>query len=275
MMDDTFDLLPDDFPAAWAREWGEDDAGLWMTMAYKGVPYTFRWMTPGRFLMGSPESEPDRDSDETQHEVILTRGFWLGETPVTQALWQAAMGGIPSRFKGPDRPVEEVSWEDAQGFIARLNGERDDLFLRLPSEAEWEYACRAGTTTPFWFGEQITTEQANYNGNNPYAGGPKGEYREATVEVRALPANAWDLYQMHGNVYEWCQDWYGDYPPGLVTEPKGPETGPRRVLRGGSWFINAWRLRSAFRFHWEPGIRSDFTGFRLARGRTVPGGESE
>jgi len=266
MPDDNFDLLPDDFPAAWAREWGEDDAGLWMTMAYKGVPYTFRWMTPGRFLMGSPESEPERGSDETQHEVILTRGFWLGETPVTQSLWEAAMGESPSRFTGPDRPVEQVSWEDAQGFIARLNGERDDLLLRLPTEAEWEYACRAGTTTPFWFGEQITTEQANYDGNNPYADGPIGEYREETVDVRALPANAWGLYQMHGNVDEWCQDWYGDYPSGPVTDPEGPETGTRRVLRGGSWFIFAGGLRSACRLHREPGLRYGNSGFRLARG---------
>jgi len=240
-----------------------------------GVPFNFRWMTPGRFLMGSPGSEPERFDNETQHQVILTRGFWLGETPVTQALWEAAMGESPSRFQGPERPVEQVISEDAQRFITQLNGERDDLLLRLPSEAEWEYACRAGTTTPFWFGEQITTEQANYDGNYPYAGGPKGEYRQETVDVRALPANAWGLYQMHGNVWEWCQDWNGDYPSRPVTDPKGPVTGAGRVLRGGSWFNFAWWLRSAYRFLWEPGYRNNLTGFRLARGRTAPGGESQ
>ena len=127
---------------------------------------------------------------------MLTYGIWLADTVCTQALWQAAMGDNPSRFKGAERPVEQVSWEDAQRFVARLNGERDDLLLRLPREAEWEYACRAGTTTPFWFGETIGTEQANYDGNYPYAGGAKGEYRGETVEVKALPANAWGLYQI-------------------------------------------------------------------------------
>ena len=203
MSDDDFELLPDDFPAPWANAWGEDDQGLWMAFVYKGVRHAFRWIPPGRFLMGSPKDEPERESngaDETQHEVILTLGFWLGETPVTQALWEAAMGENPSRFKGAERPVEQVSWEDAQRFITRLNGERDDLLLRLPSEAEWEYACRAGTTTPLWFGQTITTDQANYDGNYPYAGGAKGELRGETVEVKALPANDWGLYQMHGNV---------------------------------------------------------------------------
>ncbi len=278
MTDSNNDLLPDDFPAAWAQEWGEDAQGLWMTMAYKGVAYRFRWLTPGRFSMGSPEDEAERElpgTDETRHEVILPRGLWLGETPVTQALWAAAMGANPSHFEGPERPVEQVSWEDAQGFIARLNGERDDLLLRLPGEAEWEYACRAGTDTPFWFGEQISTGQANYNGNYPYADGPKGEYRHETVEVRALPANAWGLYQMHGNVWEWCQDWYGEYPQDPVRDPRGPEMGSWRVLRGGGWSGFAWWLRSAYRYRRGPGDRFDFAGFRLAQGRTAPGGASE
>jgi len=269
MSDDDFQLLPDDFPAPWAKESGEDEQGLWMAFVYKGVRHAFRWIPPGRFLMGSPEDEAERGSDERQHEVILTRGFWLGETPVTQALWQAVMGDNPSRFKGSDRPVEGVSWDDAQRFIARLNGERDDLLLRLPSEAEWEYACRAGSTSPFWFGDTIGTAQANYDGNYPYAGGAKGENRGQTVEVTALPANDWGLYQMHGNVWEWCQDWYEDYPKGPVRDPRGPDTGASRVQRGGSWFSSARRPRSAYRVHGHPGIRFDGTGFRLARGRTA------
>ncbi len=150
----------------------------------------------------------------------------------------------------------------------------EDLLLRLPSEAEWEYACRAGTTTPFFFGDKITTDQANYDGNYPYSGGPKGEYRAQTVDVRALPANAWGLHQMHGNVREWCQDWFEDYPPGPVTDPSGPATGSGRVLRGGSWCV--LRQGAALRVprHWGPGYRFNFTGFRLARGRTGPGGAS-
>ena len=163
--------------------------------------------------------------------------------------------------------MEEVSWEDARKFLERLNGERDDLGLRLPMEAEWEYACRAGSETPFWFGENIMPEQVNYNGNHPSADGKKGLYREETVEVKALPCNARGLYQMHGNVWEWCRDWYGRYPAGPVTDPAGPETGDWRVLRGGSWIGFAKSCRSAHRFHREPGLRYSIAGFRLARGR--------
>ena len=145
--------------------------------------------------MGSPEDEPERDSDEPRHRVTLSQGYWLAETTVTQALWQAVMGKNPSDFKGLQRPVEQVSWNDCQGFIQRIEALRPGLDLRLPSEAEWEYACRTRTRTrtetPFWFGGNITPEQVNYDGNHPYAGGKKGEWRQQTVEVRALPGNAW------------------------------------------------------------------------------------
>ncbi len=269
-------MLPAVFPESWANEWGEDQYGLWMAFTYRGVRHGLRWIAPGRFWMGSPEAEAERElfgQDELRHEVILTEGFWLGETTVTQDLWQAVTGENPSRFQGTDRPVEQVSWGDARKFLERLNGERDDLGLRLPTEAEWEYACRAGTETPFWFGENITPEHVNYDGNHPYAGGEKGLYREQTVEVKALPCNAWGLYQMHGNVWEWCRDWVGKYPAGPVTDPMGPETGGGRVLRGGSWILNAWNCRSTFRYLRVPGSRSCIAGFRLARGRT--GGKSD
>ncbi len=257
---------PERFPAPWASDWGEDPYGLWQSLTYRGVRQAFRWLPPGRFLMGSPENEHARENDELQHEVMLTRGFWLAESACTQALWQAVMGQNPSSFEGERRPVETVSWDDAQQFVVRLNGVVPGLEARLPTEAEWEYACRAGTTTPFSFGEDITPEQVNYDGNYPYRGSKKGLSRGETVEVASLPANPWGLYEMHGNVWEWCQDWYGDYPKGPVADPTGPETGERRVLRGGSWFSHGRYARSAYRYHLEPGNRHDRLGFRLALG---------
>jgi formylglycine-generating enzyme len=264
---------PEHFPAPWASDWGEDPYGLWQSLTYRGVRQAFRWLPPGRFLMGSPENEHGRENDELQHEVILTRGFWLAETACTQALWQAVMGQNPSSFKGERRPVESVRWTDAQQFIERLNGAVPGLEARLPTEAEWEYACRAGTTTPFSFGEDIAPDQVNYDGNYPYRGDKKGQYREETVEVASLPANPWGLYEMHGNVWEWCQDGYGDYPEGSVADPTGPETGGWRVLRGGSWIDFGRLARSAYRAHNEPGNRYRDYGFRLALGPELQQGE--
>ena len=263
----TYTTYPDNFPASWASGWGEDQYGLWMTFNYKGVRHLFRWCEPGTFLMGSPVDEPKRENDETQHPVTLTRGFWIAETPVTQALWEIFMGDNPSEFKGAKLPVEKVSWDDAQRFISKLNGIKPELQLCLPTEAQWEYACRAGTTTPFAFGENITTDQVNYDGNNPYNKVRKGEYRQQTVEVKSLPPNGWGLYQMHGNVWEWCQDWYEtQYPSQPVTDPQGAASGTHRVLRGGSWFDDGRDCRSAIRLHGDPANRSDSFGFRLSLG---------
>ena len=177
------------------------------------------------------------------------------------------MGENPSRFRGRDRPVEQVSWKDCQVFLDRISGSLGGGPLRLPTEAEWEYACRAGTTTPFWYGATITTDQANFGGNYPYAGGSVGEYRRETVGVRDLPCNGWGLYQMHGNVYEWCQDWQGDYRESPVDDPPGPDGGAGRVIRGGRWHSFARRVRSAFRSAFGPGSRDGIVGFRLARGQ--------
>ncbi|HRD68234.1 MAG TPA: SUMF1/EgtB/PvdO family nonheme iron enzyme [Candidatus Competibacter sp.] len=240
---------------AWAHTLGRDGAGLFAAFSVGGVAQRVRWIWPGSFWMGSPKDEHDRLDDELQHEVMLTRGFWLAETACNQALWQAVMGKNPSHFKGERRPVEQVSWNEVQKFIARLNGAVPGLGARLPTEAEWEYACRAGTTTPFSFGEDITPEQVNYY------------YRQQeTVEVASLPANPWGLYEMHGNVWEWCQDWYGDYSQGPAVDPTGPETGEGRVLRGGSWILSGRVARSAYRNHGGPGLRHDYIGFRLALG---------
>ncbi len=263
----ALETLPAEFPASWASDWGQDPYGLWMGLIVSEVRQAFRWIPPGRFLMGSPSKEAERFDNETEHEVVLSDGFWLADTACTQALWEAVMGKNPSEFKGAERPVEQISWEDAISFIHRLNQQVTDLDLRLPTEAEWEYACRAGSQTPFWFGANITPEQVNYHGEYPYAGGKKGQYRGETVEVKALPCNGWGLYQMHGNVLEWCADWYGGYPKDTVTDPMGSETGGRRVLRGGSWSGIARDVRSAQRSSGAPGSRNDVTGFRLARGQ--------
>jgi formylglycine-generating enzyme required for sulfatase activity len=246
-----------------------DQYGLYTDVRIQGVVQRLRWIQPGEFLMGSPATEVGRYNNETQHQVILTQGFWLADTACTQTLWQVVMGNNPSGFKGGERPVENVSWNDAQQFITRLNGLVPGGGFRLPTEAEWEYVCRAGTTTPFWFGHQITPEQVNYDGNNPYAGGRKGYRRKETVEVKALPCNGWGLYQMHGNVWEWCQDWYGDYPSTMVQDPTGPATGQGRVRRGGGWLRVGGRARSARRDPGVPASRAHYLGFRLARGQAV------
>jgi formylglycine-generating enzyme required for sulfatase activity len=256
---------------------GVDDCGLYADLEVRGVTQRFRWILPGTFLMGSPKTEPERGDDEVQHEVTLTAGFWLAETACTQALWQAVMGGKnPSAFQDdPRNPVEQVSWEDAQGFIDELNARVPGLEARLPTEAEWEYACRAGTTTPFSFGENVTPEQVNYDGNAPYAGGKKGLSRGRTVPVVSLPPNAWGLYEMHGNVWEWCADWYGGYPSEPQVDPRGPAEGANRVLRGGSWFILGRLCRSAYRRGGGPAGRLNDFGFRLARGQGASPGEGK
>lgn len=269
-------VLPHEFPPPWASEWEEDvEWGLAATLNLNGVKQTFRWIQPGTFLMGSPEGEVDRFDDETQHEVTLTCGYWLADTACTQALWQAVIGDNPSEFKD-DRanPVEQVSWDDVQTFLARLNELVPGLAAGLPSEAQWENACRAGTTTPFSFGKNITPEQVNYDGNYPYADGEKGECRERTVPVKSLPPNPWGLYEMHGNVREWCADWHGDYPQGPQTDPFGPPKGVLRVLRGGSWIDFGQLCRAANRGGREPGFRFYSIGFRLAPGqRSGPAGQ--
>ena len=237
----------------------------------------FAWIPPGTFLMGSPTEEKHRNPIEIPHKVTLTKGFYMGVHPVTQDQWLKVMGGKnPSGFdkeKMSDKeklsaaeklllPVESVSWNDCQEFIRKLQ-EMDMKPYRLPTEAEWEYACRAGTTTPFHFGETISPDQANYDGDFVYGDGKKGPRRQRTTPVGSFPANAFGLHDMHGNVYQWCQDWYGDYPPRDVTDPKGPEKGLARVLRGGSWKSNPLSCRSAERLRYEPGTRFHLYGFRV------------
>ncbi|MDR1534859.1 MAG: formylglycine-generating enzyme family protein [Planctomycetota bacterium] len=226
------------------------------------VRMAFMLIRAGTFTMGSPASEGGRGNDEIQHRVTLTKPFYLGIYEVTQKQWQAVMGTNPSRFKGDRRPVENVSWNDANEFCKKLLDLTSRKF-RLPTEAEWEYACRAGTTTPFNTGATISTDQVNYNGDYVYGNGTKGVYRKQTTDVGSFLPNAWGLYDMHGNVWEWCSDWYGDYPKGAVSDPKGLGSGSNRVLRGGGWSYNPLNCRSATRTRNEPGNRDDGDGFRV------------
>lgn len=262
----TYTIYPAEFPEPWASDWGEDEYGLWMGFTYKGVKQFFRWLEPGTFFMGSPVDEPDRRELEIRHAVTLSKGFWLADCTVTQALWLATMETNPSHFQGDERPVERVSWLDAQTFIDKLNAMKPELMLCLPTEAQWEYACRAGTHTPFSFGEQIDASQVNFDGSYPYHNGKPSEYRKHTVAVKSLPPNAWGLYEMHGNVWEWCKDNYSEYIAATLIDPMGPDTGDVRVLRGGSWSSYGRLCRSAYRSSIRPGSADGGIGFRLARG---------
>jgi formylglycine-generating enzyme required for sulfatase activity len=214
--------------------------------------------------MGSPPDEPGRGSDETLHQVTISKSFYMQTTLVTQGQWRKVRGSNPSTNKcGDNCPVEHVSWDDVQDFIKKLNQQEGNDKYRLPTEAEWEYAARAGTTTPFYTGNCLSTDQANYNGNFTLSSCPMGKYREKTVPVASFAANAWGLYDMHGNVFEWCQDWYGVYPSGQVTDPVGPSTGSGRVLRGCHCSCKARDCRSAYRDAISPDSRQEIVGFRL------------
>ena len=251
----------------WADSIGRDQYGLFADLKVKGITQRFRWLEPGSFMMGSPKNEPERDDNETQHKVTLSKGFWLADSTVTQEFWHLMMGKNPSDFKGKKRPVVNVSWEDVQQFIKKLNKLVPELSIRLPTEAEWEYGCRAGTTTPFSFGDNISPEWVNYSADVPYNDGKEWGCREQTVEVKTLPGNSWGLYEMHGNVWEWCQDWFqDDLGNDAVIDPYGPEEGGFRVLRGGSWRFPGRDVRSVIRFWVQPSNHNDDCGFRLARG---------
>ncbi len=246
-----------------------------------GLGIEMIWIEPGSFVMGAPESETGRRGDELQHRVTLTKGFWLGKYPVTQRQWQELMGTSPSYFvngrvqkKGgwfshavvvrdvsPECPVEQVAWADAVVYCSNLDDAAraknclpSGYAYRLPTEAQWEYACRAGTDGPYG-GTRMLDGMGWYDGNSGHQTHPVGQKKP----------NAWGLFDMHGNVWEWCRDWYTDTLPGdRVADPSGPNSGSFRVIRGGSWISTAGYCRSAFRNSREPGSRHNFLGFRLA-----------
>jgi formylglycine-generating enzyme required for sulfatase activity len=240
--------------------------------AERGKPFTnsigmkFVLILPGTFMMGSPSDEPGRENDERQHRVTLSNGFYMQTTEVTQGQWQSIMSKNPSFFenRADNGPVETDSWHDCQEFIRSLNQREGTDKYRLPTEAEWEYACRAGSTAAFANGDISETgcgHDPNLDAMGWYCGNAGGN----THPVARKNPNAWGLYDMHGNVWEWCQDWYGDYHSGNVSDPKGPSSGKCRVLRGGSWSGDAWICRSARRYGYDPDRSYYSIGFRVAR----------
>ncbi len=240
----------------------------------------FRWCPPGRFVMGSPVDEPEHRPDEAQVEVRLTKGFWMGKYEVTQGQWKRLVGEFPQpqpAGEGGEFPVVWVSYIEAEAFCQKLtelghkSGELPkDWEFRLPTEAQWEYACRAGTTTATSFGNKFTSKQANFLGNKPYNGSEASPALNRATPVGKYPANAWGLQDMHGNVFEYCRDWYharlpgGDDPD--LSDRKGVANRDgtfSRVRRGGAWNDEGKYLRSAFRLRYEPERRSDHIGFRV------------
>ncbi len=258
-------------------------AGLWLASGLRPAPSAaadesyrnslgmdFRLIPAGTFVMGSPQTEPDRKADESPHPVTLSKPFYLQVTEVTLGQWRAVMGrAFFFRRKGdPDSPVTRVSWHDAVDFVSELNRMRLGTY-RLPSEAEWEYACRAGSRTAFSWGDGAECSRAMFDNNTLRSGKCAGYAKErdlpvhSPAPVKSFAPNAWGLYDMHGNVWEWCQDWYGEYPASQALDPAGPPSGNEKVRRGGSWFGESPLGRSANRNYGHPASRYQTTGFRL------------
>ncbi|MBL8811632.1 MAG: formylglycine-generating enzyme family protein [Planctomycetaceae bacterium] len=264
----TFDHpLADGIPPSWASAWGEDEYGPWVEIHADDAKQSLRWIPPGNFLMGSPDQEEGRRRDEgPQQPVTISRGFWLFDTPCTQGFWEAVMEENPSHFKGKQRPVERVSWDDCQKFIRTLNASVPDLHLRLPTEAEWEYACRGMTQTSTYLGdlsidkdgrakrlEQIAWYEANSGGE--------------THPVGELQPNGFGLFDMLGNVWEWCRDnGYRKYTSTRIYDPgyEKVDSPADRVFRGGSWGHSARLVRAAYRDGHRPESSGSALGFRCS-----------
>jgi formylglycine-generating enzyme required for sulfatase activity len=223
----------------------------------------FRLIPAGEFMMGSPEDDENRFRDEKQHQVRIAKPYYFGVYEVTQEQYERIMGNNPSKFKGSTNPVENVTWDEAVEFCKKLSAEEGRSY-RLPTEAEWEYACRAGKTTPFYFGSSIHSKQANFNGNYPI-GAKKGPFLKRTITVGSYAPNAFGLYDMHGNVWEWCSDWYGQgyYEKSPTVNPTGPASGSKRLNRGGGWESNAQFCRLTCRHRYVSSYREPDLGFRV------------
>lgn len=259
------------FAPAWAERFGEDREGIFAEFALNGVLFEWRWVPPGRFWMGSPEDEPGRKVEEgPRHEVILTHGFWMGRTPVTQAQWRMLMKENPGRFQGDSLPVEKVSWKDAMAYCMRLNVLCSGMDITLPTEAQWEYACRAGTNGAFGDGSPCTDPE----GKDPALdrlGWFSGNADLQMHPVGLKDGNAWGLHDMHGNVWEWCLDGPRRYSHALEVNPEGLMDGFTAGIRGGS---GLWRTRScrcAARNSRDRSTGEPFVGFRLVSGTSTPG----
>jgi formylglycine-generating enzyme required for sulfatase activity len=233
-----------------------------------GVVLSLVHIPAGSFVMGSPDSEEGRQNDEGPQREVTVPAFWMGQYAITQAQYQAVMGENPSHFKGLNLPVEQVSWHQAVEFCQNLS-KLTGLHYRLPSKAEWEYACRAGTTTPFHFGPTITTDLANYNGDMTYGNGLKGICRQATIDVGQFFSNSFGLYDMHGNIADWCADlWHNNYKGAPIDGSAWLKKGftANRIVRGGFWFFSPQSCRSACRDRLKPSVSSSFLGFRVVCG---------
>lgn len=243
-------------PSPKAQTWNDEQRAKILTE----LRNSFVKISAGEFMMGS---EKGGDNEKPVHRVRISRPFEMGKYEVTQAQWEAVMDSNPSKFKGANLPVESVSWNNAQEFIQKLNGRKDGYLYRLPTEAEWEYACRAGTTTEFAFGDSLSPAQANFSDSHDEDVAKAG----GTTVVGEYHPNAWGLYDMHGNVYEWCQDWHGSnyYIQSASVDPQGPATGSGRVARGGAWGSFMRSLRSAYRYEFASDRRVNGLGFRLVR----------
>ncbi len=230
---------------------------------YSGMEFVL--LRAGTFKMGTPADEPKREAGEALHEVTLSRPFYLGRYEVMQGEWDHVMGDNPSFFKrcGDRCPVEQVTWHDVQLFIRRLN-ERSSAGFRLPTEAEWEYACRANGLAPFGRASSLSSRDANINGNFPYEA-PIGEFRQQTTPAGRFAPNPWGLFDVSGNVWEWVQDAHCPYPEGSVTDPKGECESPHRVIRGGSWLFDGGSARCGLRYTHRPQDKGYSLGLRLAR----------
>ena len=258
---------------SWTSESDRDQYGQYADFQVDNVVQRFRLIEPGSFWMGSPDSEEGRELDclrETRHRVKLSRSFWLADTACTQALWKTVLGTNPSIFKdNENKPVEKVSWDDVKELIQTLDRMQLVGSFSLPTEAQWEYACRAGTNTPFSFGDNINGDQVNYDGFSPYGNGKKSIYRGATVPVKSLPPNSRGLYEMHGNIWEWCEDAFQeDLGSEVCIDPKC-KSGVGRIARGGSWHNYGGRVRSAVRCRFEQNYRNKNLGFRLSFAATA------
>jgi formylglycine-generating enzyme required for sulfatase activity len=242
-----------------------------MTMTDRRTGLTMVEVPPGTFTMGSPPNEPGRTALERPHQVTITRPFYLGQHEVTQQEWRAVVGEPSSHFAdcGPRCPAETVSYDDVQRFLAAINQAPSpvEFVYRLPTEAEWEYVCRAGTTTPFGTGDTITTLQANFNGREPYGASAPGLFRERPVRAGGFAPGPWGLADMHGNVAEWTSDWFEAYAAEADTDPRGPASGELRAVRGGSWASGASAVRCAVRAGAAPTLRDSRIGFRVAADR--------
>jgi formylglycine-generating enzyme required for sulfatase activity len=263
------------FPPVWAEVFGEDDFGIFAECLVKGVRFVWRWIRPGKFQMGcDPEDEHGYDEEKQQNEVFVTRGFLLGETPVTQVQWNAVMDRN-SRFIGRQCPVEQVSWRESRDYATKLNALLPGLHAALPTEAQWEYACRAGTQSAFHNSSSCTKPSGKDPALDKLGWFDKNS-RGRAHEVKSKASNAWGLYDMHGNVWEWCLDAWDEKAyskRGKIThdpENKAEEESALRVVRGGSWDFQAQLCRAAFRSGGPPTYGLVARGFRLAAGQNEP-----